>query len=177
MQAALDKAETLVSMGDFYFLNNVWGAQSSGFRPVRELADKMNLFIREYYDSGDADETIRCLKELNVPHFFHEFVYELMDFCLEKNTERAQQLTINLLEILTKSAVITYDQLKTGMLRLFDDIEDIQLDVPNVYDQLQILLKQLGEKKILNQDITSNAPQKGRKRITSEGENNKQDKD
>ena len=27
MQAALDKAETLVSMGDFYFLNNVWNAQ------------------------------------------------------------------------------------------------------------------------------------------------------
>lgn len=31
MQAALDKAETLVLMGDFYFLNNVWGAQSSMF--------------------------------------------------------------------------------------------------------------------------------------------------
>jgi programmed cell death protein 4 len=90
---------------------------------------------------------------------------------------RSQQLTIGLLENLTKSAVITYDQLKTGMLRLFDDIEDIQLDVPNVYEQLQSLLKQLGEKKILNNDITSNAPQKGRKRITSEGENNKQEKD
>ena len=88
----------------------------------------------------------------------------------------AQQLTIDLLETLTKSAVITYDQLKTGMLRLFDDIEDIHLDVPNVYEQLQVLLKQLSEKKILNQDITSNAPQKGRKRVTSEGENNKQDK-
>jgi len=73
--------------------------------------------------------------------------------------------------------VITYDQLKTGIFRLFDDIEDIQLDVPNVYEQLQSLLKQLGEKKILNNDITSNAPQKGRKRITSEGENNKQEKD
>jgi programmed cell death protein 4 len=73
--------------------------------------------------------------------------------------------------------VITYDQLKTGMLRLFDDIEDIQLDVPNVYEQLQSLLKQLGEKKILNNDITSNAPEKGRKRITSEGETNKQEKD
>lgn len=105
MQAALDKAETLVSMGDFYFLNNIWNAQSSknltkifllkrfffssgGFRPVRELADRMNVIIHEYYDSGDVDETNRCLKELNVPHFFHEFVYELMDFCLEKNTER-----------------------------------------------------------------------------------------
>ncbi len=48
----------------------------------------MNIIIHEYYDSGDVNETIRCLKELNVPHFFHEFVYELMDFSLEKNTER-----------------------------------------------------------------------------------------
>ena len=61
---------------------------SGGFRPVRELADRMNVIIHEYYDSGDVDETNRCLKELNVPHFFHEFVYELIDFCLEKNTER-----------------------------------------------------------------------------------------
>jgi hypothetical protein len=34
MQAALDKAETLVSMGDFYFLNNVWGARSSMLQKV-----------------------------------------------------------------------------------------------------------------------------------------------
>jgi len=176
MQAALDKAETLVSMGDFYFLNNVWGARSSGFRPVRELADKMNFIIHEYYDSGDADEAIRSLKELNVPHFLHEFVYELMDFCLEKNTERAQKLTISLLETLTKTTIITYDQLKTGMLRLFDDIDDIQLDVPNVHEQLPNLLKQFEEKKILNHDITSNIPQKGRKRLTSEGENNQQNR-
>ena len=115
MQAALDKAETLVSMGDFYFLNNVWGARSSrflhrkkanqrmcpcilgGFRPVRELADKMNLIIHEYYDSGDGGETIRCLKELNVPHFFHEFIYKLIDFCLEKNTERLVEMAFSLL--------------------------------------------------------------------------------
>jgi hypothetical protein len=59
----------------------------------------MNLIIREYYDSGDADETIRCLKELNVPHFFHEFVYKLMDFSLEKNTERLVDLLINKLNL------------------------------------------------------------------------------
>jgi hypothetical protein len=29
MQAALDKAETLISIGDFYFLNNIWNAKSS----------------------------------------------------------------------------------------------------------------------------------------------------
>jgi hypothetical protein len=40
MQAALDKAETLVSMGDFYFLNNVWGAQSSMLF-IRKRQNKM----------------------------------------------------------------------------------------------------------------------------------------
>jgi hypothetical protein len=39
MQAALDKAETLVSMGDFYFLNNVWNAQSS-------IKIKMNNYLK-----------------------------------------------------------------------------------------------------------------------------------
>jgi HPt (histidine-containing phosphotransfer) domain-containing protein len=72
--------------------------------------------------------------------------------------------------------VIPYDQLKTGMLRLFDDIDDIQLDVPNVYEQLQTLIKQLEDKKILNHDITSNIPQKGRKRVSSGDEINKQEK-
>ncbi len=85
----------------------------------------------------------------------------------------AQQLTVALLETLTQSTVITYDQLKTGMLRLFDDIDDIQLDVPNVYEQLQSLLKQLEEKKVLNHDIISNSPQKGRKRLISGEENPK----
>jgi hypothetical protein len=86
----------------------------------------------------------------------------------------AQQLTIELLETLTKTTVITYDQLKTGMFRLFDDMDDIQLDIPNVYEQLQTLIKQLEEKKILNHDIVSNVPQKGRKRLASGDENQKQ---
>lgn len=83
------------------------------------------------------------------------------------NHSSAQQLTINLLEKLTQTTVITYDQLKTGMLRLFDDLDDIQLDVPNAYEQLQQLVKQFEEKKIVNQDIISNIPPKGRKRLTS----------
>ena len=73
--------------------------------------------------------------------------------------------------------MITYDQLKTGMLRLFDDIEDIHLDVPNVFEQLQDLLKQFEDKKILSHDITSHAPEKSRKRLTSEDENVRKEKE
>lgn len=96
----------------------------------------------------------------------------LLLFCIFS----AQQLTTSLLETLTKATVITYDQLKTGILRLFEDIDDIQLDVPNVHEQLQSLLKQLEDKKIINQDIKTNIPPKGRKRLTSGNDDNKQAK-
>lgn len=44
MQIALDKAETLMSMGDFYFLNNVWGAQSSRLKK-KIFLKKVNIYF------------------------------------------------------------------------------------------------------------------------------------
>ncbi len=57
-------------------LDNVWGV-GGGQRPVRFLVGKMNLLLREYLSSGDKNEAIRCLTELEVPHFHHELVYEV----------------------------------------------------------------------------------------------------
>ena len=38
---------------------------------------QVNLLLKEYLSSGDVTEATRCLKELDVPHFHHEFVYEV----------------------------------------------------------------------------------------------------
>lgn len=37
----------------------------------------MNLLLKEYVLSGDGEEAERCLRDLEVPHFHHEFVYEV----------------------------------------------------------------------------------------------------
>ena len=42
----------------------------------------MNLLLEEFLSSGDHDEAMRCLKELEVPHFHHELVYEVAPFHL-----------------------------------------------------------------------------------------------
>jgi programmed cell death protein 4 len=109
---ALDSARLLVNINDHLFqLSHIWG-NKGGFLAVKELTDKINELIQEYYDSGDADEAIRCLKDLNVPHFHHEFVYEILDFALQKGNTNAINLTVDLLERLCKAVIITYDQLK-----------------------------------------------------------------
>lgn len=38
---------------------------------------QMNLLLKEYILSGDGKEAERCLRDLEVPHFHHEFVYEV----------------------------------------------------------------------------------------------------
>lgn len=42
----------------------------------------MNLLLKEYILSGDSKEAERCLKDLEVPHFHHEFVYEVNLYAL-----------------------------------------------------------------------------------------------
>lgn len=38
---------------------------------------QMNLLLKEYLTSGDVLEAERCLRDLEVPHFHHELVYEV----------------------------------------------------------------------------------------------------
>lgn len=39
----------------------------------------MNLLLKEFLISGDVAEAERCLRDLEVPHFHHELVYEVRD--------------------------------------------------------------------------------------------------
>lgn len=95
----------------------------------------MNLLLREYLLSGDVAEAEHCLRELEVPHFHHELVYEvragvrgipgrgcggvLADPCcpqavvmvLEGSGEGPVTMMVTLLEVLWKTGLVTLDQM------------------------------------------------------------------
>lgn len=74
---ALIKAHNLLSIKHgLTRLDNVWGVGGS-LRPVQYLVRQMNMLLDEYMCSGDLQEAIRCILELEVPHFHHELVYEV----------------------------------------------------------------------------------------------------
>lgn len=79
---ALVKAHNLLSIKHgLTRLDNVWGVGGS-LRPVQYLVRQMNMLLDEYLCSGDLQEAIRCILELEVPHFYHELVYEVCIRCL-----------------------------------------------------------------------------------------------
>lgn len=170
---AIESARVLVNMNDHLFhLSHIWG-NKGGFLAVKELTDKINEIIQEYHDAGDVTEAIRCLKELAVPHFHHEFVYDALDFALQKGTDNAIELITTLLQRLCESVVVTYDQLRIGIVRILDVLPDISLDVPNASNLMDKILTKCYAKGFIGENLLELAPNRSRKRFVSEGDGGK----
>lgn len=170
---ALDKADVLLSMNHgIVRLDNVWGC-GGGNRPVKYLTNSIRMLVQEYFSSGDIQEATRCLKELDVPHFYHELVYQAILMAIEDSTDKSAEMAVRLLQSLSTSAIVTRDQLKKGMKRICDDLPDISVDVPNAH----VILEQLGTKllefKVISETLYRDLPVRGRKRFVSEGDGGK----
>jgi len=167
---ALARADVLLSMKHgMTRLDNVWGV-GGGLRPVHSLVRSMGLLLQEYLSSDDAQEACRCLKELEVPHFHHELVYEAVLLGLEAMNEDTESSIVKLLKIFADSNVITPDQMKNGFLRVLDDMDDICLDVPNAGQLLERLGAKCRVAGLITDEMVQKLPARGRKRFVSEGD-------
>ncbi|KAL3278458.1 hypothetical protein HHI36_013779 [Cryptolaemus montrouzieri] len=170
IQAALDRASTLLSMEHGLIrLHNVWGV-GGALRPVKTLTKQMTLLLQEFLCSGDIEEASRCLRGLEVPHFHHELVYEAIIMALEANKEDKEEALCRLLKCLDEAVLITPEQMERGFLRVFDDLPDIEMDVPRAYFILDRLVDRCQKAGFLTENIIQNMPNRGRKRFVSEGD-------
>uniref|UniRef100_A0A8C5WDG2 Programmed cell death protein 4 n=1 Tax=Leptobrachium leishanense TaxID=445787 RepID=A0A8C5WDG2_9ANUR len=129
-RAALDRAAVLLRIKrEIIRLDNVWGV-GGGQRPVKHLIKEMNLLLQEFLISGQVGEAERCLRELEVPHFHHELVYEAVVLVLEGSAEGHVLMAVKLLKALWESGLITLDQMNRGFQRVYNELPDLTLDVP-----------------------------------------------
>lgn len=167
---AVKRARLLLSMKhSIARLDNVWGV-GGGQRPVMFLISKMNLLLKEYLSSDEYEEAIRCLRELEVPHFHHELVYEALIIVMENATETCAQMMATLLQHMSASGIISRDQFDTGFLRVFGDITDIVLDIPNAYHTLSKFVERGVQAGFVSPRVAMESPSRGRKRYVSEGD-------
>lgn len=138
-------------------LDNVWGV-GGGTRPVKALKKRIALLLTEFLSSEDVTEATRCLKELDVPHFHHELVYDAVVMSIEKSTERAAQLICNLLKSLCETIVITQDQMEQGIKRVFEEMPEICIDVPAAYVLLEHVANKMRNCGILSAKLYQELP-------------------
>ncbi|CAH2101268.1 unnamed protein product [Euphydryas editha] len=167
---AIHRAETLLSMKQgLVRLDNIWGV-GGGIRPVKSLIRQIQLLLKEYLTSGDLAEAMRCVRELEVPHFHHELVYETVLLAVEAiNTSVEEQLCTFLAE-LSRCVIVTPDQMDRGFLRVLEDMSDIVLDVPLAYIMLDRFVERCTARFRLSDHVLARMPTRGRKRFVSEGD-------
>jgi len=167
---ALCRADTLLSMKHgLVRLDNVWGV-GGGIRPVKYLVKKIVLLLKEFLCSCDAEEASRCLKDLEVPHFHHELVYEAVVMVLESMHEKTDEAMCKLLQLLFRSFVVTIEQMRAGFQRVYDQMVEISIDVPQAYIVLERWVLRCRQAGIINDEIVKKMPSRGRKRFVSEGD-------
>lgn len=169
-RAALDRAAVLLSMKrEMVRLDNVWGV-GGGLRPVKHLVREMNLLLKEYLVSGEVSEAEHCLRDLEVPHFHHELVYEAVVMVLESKGDKAIQMMVKLLQSFWKSGLITLDQMNRGFQRVYEELPEITLDVPHAHSIMEALVDLCYQESVITKQLRDACPSRGRKRFVSEGD-------
>jgi programmed cell death protein 4 len=167
---AIEHADVLLNMKHgLVRLDSVWGV-SGGMRPVKYLIKQIQSLLKEFLSSGDIEEATRCLQELEVPHFHHEFVYEAVVMVIENMGERAMDLICALLKSLCSSVIVTLDQLKNGFNRVYLEMPEICIDVPLAYNILEKFALKCEQQGFFPTELLKNIPSRGRKRFVSEGD-------
>jgi len=167
---SLEKAQTLLSMKHgIVRLDSIWGF-GGGIRPVKMLIKEIVLLIKEFLSSGDLKEAERCLVDLDVPHFHHEIVYEAIIVALESGAVNILDKVTLLLKHFSDATMITVDQMKAGFERVYNNMDDIVLDIPRAYKHLDALLNMCCRGGVISLTLRHKAPTRGRKRYVSEGD-------
>ncbi|CAG9802140.1 unnamed protein product [Chironomus riparius] len=169
-QQALDYAEGhLSNHNGWAHLDNVWGV-AGGLRPVNNITKQMELLLKEYLLSRDIPEAQRCISALEVPHFHHELVYEAIILSLEALNEGVEDAMSKLLKSLEQMCIVTPEAVEQGFQRVYDDIQDISLDIPLAYIILERFVQRCYNLALLSEKMLKNLPSRGRKRFVSEGD-------
>ena len=129
---------------------NIWGAGAK--HSVEELKEAVGMLVNEYFESGDLSEAVRCVQELEAPHFNHEVVkrvvYRAVELANEKG-EAAMRTGLQLLKALMDIGALEHRQLTKGMLRAADGLKDLSLDVPDAPKRLLTLADWLTFEKLV----------------------------
>ncbi|KAG8430034.1 hypothetical protein GDO86_018620 [Hymenochirus boettgeri] len=118
----------------------------------------MNLLLQEFMLSGQVEEAEHCLRDLEVPHFHHELVYEAVVMVLEGSAEGRVQMAVKLLKALWESGLITLDQMNRGFQRVYEELPDLSIDVPLAHVVLEKLVDLCYLEGVITQQLRDQCP-------------------
>ena len=118
---------------------HVWGAAAGG--DLEQLKKEVLALVAEFLVSGELDEAVRCVRELEAPSYHHEVIKKLVSSAIVDGGARELELALGLAQRLSQEQLLTADQLGHGCMRLIDAAPDLRLDHPRAPELLADFLE------------------------------------
>ena len=96
---------------------------------LSEFKIRVSDAVREYFDSSDADEVVRCIDEMKCRDYHPEVVKRAISLGLDAGP-RERELISRLLACLHPNP-LTDEEMEVGFQVLLDSIEDLVIDIPD----------------------------------------------
>lgn len=111
-------------------LLNCW---HGGSKDIEQVRSEIKIMLKEYLGSKEVDEIARCLHELAMPFYHHEFVRRALEMALDSdaNLEAVEEL----LSRFSERGEISETQMKKGFDRMQALVDDLALDYPNAKER------------------------------------------
>ncbi|VDL18901.1 unnamed protein product [Hymenolepis diminuta] len=168
---AINNAESLLTSNHAYrHLDIVWGIPPNE-RVTTMLMKQIYAIIIHYVSGGSFEGALSNLNDLDSPHFLHEVVYQAIIIAMQYNEKDEVRIkTLELLDKLCRAVVISYDQLVTGVRRVYTELPTLQQEMPIIYVLLERFLRSAVEMGFMPQKLAKEMPQNPRRRFVSEGD-------
>lgn len=85
--------------------------------------------VREYFDSGDADEVLRGINELKCREYHAEVVKRAVSLSLDQGPREREMISRLLTSIHPNP--LSDDDMENGFVRLLDSLDDLSVDIPD----------------------------------------------
>ncbi|KAL7685841.1 putative programmed cell death protein [Plasmopara halstedii] len=111
-------------------------AKELALNPPPEIKKRIIEVLEEYFISGDADEVLSSLNDLDEPEFNYEVVKRSITMAMDRN-DKERELTSRLLSALYLDG-LTAGQVLMGFRRVLLLAGDLQIDIPCAKNMLAI---------------------------------------
>ena len=99
---------------------------------------KVEPIIKEFFVSCDVNELVNSIQEIEAPEYSYEFVKRLVNMSLDQN-DRVRESVSKLMSELYPD-VLSSNMIGKGFERLFEIVDEIEKDAPNVRNILTTYL-------------------------------------
>lgn len=111
-------------------LLNCW---HGGSKDIEQIRQEIQTMLKEFLGSKDVKEISRCLHELAVPFYHHEFVRRGLELALDSDINLEGMRT--LFSAFSARGEISETQMKKGFDRMEALVDDLALDYPHAKER------------------------------------------